>query len=287
MMCKKGIYLESKNQTVPCGQCMPCRINKGRLWSARIIMEDLTNYQATGCVSGFLTLTIDPKHEKLVPSDDGCPVTTLEKRKTQQWVKNLQKKHGKFGYYLIGEYGDTTWRAHYHMAVFPQYATQISGIVEDWKKGFTTATPLTPERARYLANYTAKKLTKAHDERLALHQEPEFRCSSSTPPLGSEFARTLVRHYSQKRQLQLLRERGDIERTFRFDGRVYPIPTFILNRVRKELEIPLTHTERLAHPNYANYHPLIEAEWSPSEARQRERQLNATAKSKAINNTTL
>ena len=164
MNCKKGIWIETQGLSVPCGQCMACRINKGRLWSARIIMEWLETPEY--CY--FVTLTIAPEHETHVMSSDGTPVATLEKAKFLKWLDNTIQKHtGPLRYYAIGEYGDYTLRPHYHLALFPKRSAQIKIFLNEWRLGFTQATELNHERARYLANYTTKKLTKDSDERLA------------------------------------------------------------------------------------------------------------------------
>ena len=171
--------------------------------------------------SWFVTLTIAPEHEKHVVLADGTPGTTLEKRPFLKWLNNtIERETPGLRYYAIGEYGETTFRAHYHLAVFPTGPEQVTKLQNAWSKGFTSASPLNAERARYLANYTAKKLTKDTDQRLAPHQEPEFRTSSRRPPLGAAFVDRLVNHYAQNGPANLIQERGDVERTFRVDGKI-------------------------------------------------------------------
>ncbi|AXL15098.1 replication initiator protein [Microviridae sp.] len=271
MICKKGIYVPKQELFAPCGQCMACRINKGRLWSARIIMEWLTTPE----YSWFLTLTIDPIYEKHVVSEDGAPVATLQKKEFLKWLNNtIERETPGLRYYAIGEYGETTFRPHYHLAIFPKSADQVEKIQAAWTKGFTSASDLNHERARYLANYTAKKLTKDTDERLAPAQEPEFRTSSRRPPLGAAFVDNLHAHYLKPRAAKLVAERGDIERTFRIDGRIYPLGEWPLTKLRGKLGIPALHRDRIkANPNYLEYHETQNAEVDEYEAECQEKYL--------------
>ena len=236
---------------------MNCRINRGRNWSSRILMEQYT----TTARSWFVTLTY---------SDEEVPVTTdyvqtLRKREFQAWRKETNRHVGGFRYYAVGEYGDNTLRPHYHMAVFPRHDSQIKLITDAWDKGFISCYELTPERARYLANYTTKKLTNSKDSRLEPGQEPEFRLGSTRPGLGSAFIEPICARYRDRSGKALLEQRGDIERTIRIAGRIYPIAPFILEKCRRELGIPTRHEDRMTHEGYQYYHQLEEAECDPIE----------------------
>lgn len=279
MKCKKAIWVDTIGMNVPCGQCMPCRINRGRKWSARIIMEWL--YCPLDCY--FLTFTIDDEHQEPIwETREGKTrkVGTVRKKWFLQWINDACKDLGLFRYYAIGEYGDLGGRAHYHLAVFPKHPAQVPALRARWKKGFVSASPLNHARARYLANYTGKKLTKLTDQRLQPGQEPEFRSSSRRPPLGEEFCQVLIARYKSPKGAKLLAERGDIPRSFRVDGKIYPIGDWALRKIRTELGIPLTHTGRCKHPNYERYYPLEEAEWDPEEAIKMEKQIDAKKKAK-------
>jgi hypothetical protein len=271
MKCKRGIAINNGSQVVPCGQCMPCRINKGRLWTSRIMMEVVTNPG----MSWFVTLTYDDDHIPFTAGPLGEPVPTLERKTFREWLEATRRKIGAYRYYAVGEYGDLSGRPHYHMALFPESHVQVSQLQANWKLGFTQVSEMVDERARYLARYTAKKLTDPTDERL-LGQEPEFRLSSRHPPLGSEFVKRMVEHYEQPRYKKLLDERGDVERTYRIGSRVYPIGQWPLKKIREGLGIPLLHRERIvANPNYLTFHETEEAEWNPIEAEQQRRNIDA------------
>lgn len=269
MLCKKTIWVEKQGRHVPCGQCMPCRINKGRLWSARILAEESMHPLQVW----FVTLTYDDKHVPRTP--DGH--LTLRKRKTLRWLHNQKRDVGSFRYYAVGEYGDLTRRPHYHLALFPGQPAQVNQLTAAWQEfGHTSAYPLNPARARYLANYTTKKLTKDTDERLERGQEPEFRTSSRNPPIGAAFIPPLVSAYRTRRGQQIIEERGDIERTLRIGGKVYPLAPYLLNKARERLGIPLLHRDRIdANANYLDWHIEQEMLPCPEEADAQEVFLNA------------
>lgn len=283
MNCKKGIYLETQGVRVPCGQCLPCRINRGRKWSARILMENITNYDSYQLEAWFITLTYN---DQTVPVQADY-VQTLQKKKTLRWISDQQKTAGYFRYYAVGEYGELSGRPHYHLALFPRAPKQVGDICTAWENrfGYTKADPLNPERARYLANYTTKKLTKADDSRLLPGMEPEFRTSSRHPPLGAEFAAGLARFWSQPKGKKLIEERGDIERCFRYQGKIYPIGDWVLTEARKMLGIPILHRDRLQHPRYEEFHELQEAIWEPDQAKALEARLNGKAIQKLYRST--
>lgn len=82
------------HRTVPCGRCMPCRINKTQSWVLRLELEK-SNCEK----SAFVTLTYDDDH---LPKD--C---SLHKRDVQLFFKRLRKAALQFRYYCVGEYGET------------------------------------------------------------------------------------------------------------------------------------------------------------------------------------
>lgn len=244
MRCFSGI--STSNGVVPCGQCMNCRINKGRHWTIRILLEEAGNYEKYGARSWFLTFTYDD--ENVPTTDEGH--LTLRKKKFLKWVNHTIERVVPFRYYCVGEYGEDTFRPHYHMAVFPRRDSAIAQICDAWKHGYKSASPMVENRARYLAQYTSKKLTKADDSRLKDGMEPEFRSSSRVPPLGSSFVDKLVHQYSTVGGREVLRRFGDVERTVRLGGKVYGIPPYLLRKVRERLGIPLLHRDRLSHSGY-------------------------------------
>ena len=232
----------------------------------------------------FFTFTIADEHQEAIwETRNGkiCKVGTVRKKWFLKWVNHAQTDLGRFRYYAVGEYGNKGGRAHYHMAVFPTHPAQILALEARWRKGFVSKSLLNHARARYLANYTGKKLTKSDDDRLVPGQEPEFRSSSKSPPFGAAFCESFIAKHQTGKGKELIAERGDVPRSFRVDGCIYPIGGWPLDYIRKKLGIPATDKARAeACPNYRHYYPTENAEWDPEAAVAMEKQLNAKIKAK-------
>lgn len=97
MHCIRPIQLYDKktkvHRVVPCGRCMPCRINKTQEWVIRLELE-----KSYCDKSAFVTLTYDDEH---LPKD--C---SLNKKDVQLFFKRLRRAGLSFRYYCVGEYGE-------------------------------------------------------------------------------------------------------------------------------------------------------------------------------------
>jgi len=146
----------------PCGQCMPCRINRRRLWSNRILLESCKHEK-----SAFLTLTYAPE---FLPENG-----SLQPRHLQLFLKRLRKELSphKIRFFAVGEYGDQTWRPHYHLAVFGIDAFSTDIVRRCWGMGHVMVGDLSRASAAYIAQYCTKKLTSKDDPRLE-GRHPEF-----------------------------------------------------------------------------------------------------------------
>lgn len=176
MSLTKCLYPQPLKQDVnrfrPCGSCMPCRIRKREEWTTRILLE-MTSH----CHNAFVTLTY---------SDSNLPTTgSVNKRALQLWLKRLRRflEPTRIRYFACGEYGSRTMRPHYHACLFGLPRESWDLIGKSWDLGFTTVSELTPERARYTAQYTTKKLIGrgSYDD----GRSPEFMISSRRPGLGT------------------------------------------------------------------------------------------------------
>lgn len=149
--------------TVPCGQCIGCRLERARQWSLRLQHEALFH-----TFRWFFTLTYDDAHYP--------PGGSLVKSDFQKFFKRLRKANpGRVLRYMhCGEYGETTWRPHYHAII---YGLPIDDLLpytktkrgdQLWKSAKLTAAwglgevfigSFTPESAGYVARYVLKKVT--------------------------------------------------------------------------------------------------------------------------------
>lgn len=173
-----------------CGQCGPCRYNRRRLWTHRIMLEGLCHEK-----NSFVTLTYDDEN---LPSGNN-----LNPEHTRLWLMSLRKALGaqKIRYYLVGEYGHEGkrgWNPHYHLALFnyqhcwdydPHRKNQCwcdpcKLLHNTWGMGRIDNGRLEPESASYIAGYVTKKMTNKNDPRLEGHT-PEFARMSLKPGIAA------------------------------------------------------------------------------------------------------
>lgn len=177
-------------QTVACGQCMGCRIERSRQWAVRITHE--VKCHEDNC---FLTLTYN---------DENLPKNgTLVKEHMQLFFKRLRKsiEPVKVRYYQCGEYGSRTQRPHYHCILFGydfsdkkylkksgDYSLYTSERLDAlWTYGHCLIGEVTFDSARYVAGYCVDKLTG--DLGLEAYQAtgriPPFSTMSRRPGIGA------------------------------------------------------------------------------------------------------
>ena len=194
-----GDAIDDKEITFPCGQCIGCRLERSRQWAIRCVHE--AQMHESNC---FITLTYDDN----VP-DDG----SLDKSHYQKFMKRLRKRFSgkRIRYFHCGEYGDTTFRPHYHACIFgfdfpdkELYSTRddvrlyTSDVLRKlWPYGFSTIGDVTFDSAAYVARYVMKKVTgdasKAHYEYIdpssgEVHdRQPEYTTMSRRPGIGRDW----------------------------------------------------------------------------------------------------
>lgn len=199
-----------------CGQCVPCRIKRKRLWSARLVLESFLHKQSL-----FVTLTYA---DKCLPEDGSVSV-----REMQNFMKRLREivAPEKVRYFAVGEYGDISWRPHYHLVLYGN--VPIDAIRKAWPLGFIYADRLSVRSAMYVAGYVMKKMTAKDDERLK-GKRPEFSRMSLRPGIGAGaaevFAKQLVPHEKH------LKEVGDVPSVFRVDGDKWPFGRYLRRKLR-------------------------------------------------------
>lgn len=104
---------------IPCGQCIGCRIMYSQQWAVRCMLE--SQYHES---SYFLTLTYN---NDCVPvswypdpeTGEAHQAYSLRKKDFQAFMKRLRFNTGQeLRFYSAGEYGDKTFRPHYHAIIF-------------------------------------------------------------------------------------------------------------------------------------------------------------------------
>lgn len=132
-------------EAVPCLVCDNCQSNRKRMWAYRIMLE------VSNQPSCFLTLTYSDENNPLIVS-----------REHIQKFNNSLRNENKFKFYYSGEYGDKTFRPHFHSCIIgyrPKFKHKYGNFYETphWPYGHVHVGDLTVDSACYCAGYTSKK----------------------------------------------------------------------------------------------------------------------------------
>ena len=191
----EGVGLGSE-LSLPCGQCIGCRLERSRQWAVRCMHESKLYDENV-----FLTLTY---------SDGDLPFDgSLNVRHFQLFMKRLRKRFAdrKIRFFHCGEYGERLGRPHYHALIFNldfpdkkfykvengnnYYTSKIlDGL---WGFGFVIIGAVTFESAAYVARYVTKKITgDAADDHYVNRESgcvlaPEYVTMSRRPGIASDW----------------------------------------------------------------------------------------------------
>lgn len=192
-----GLDIQDKLK-VPCGRCVGCRLERSRQWAMRCVHE-----ASLWPRNVFVTLTYNDAN---LPAD-----RSLDHRHFQLFMKRLRKKFGSGPrFYMCGEYGETTFRPHYHVLLFNcDFPDKVlwrktkhghrcyrSSVLEElWPFGFSEIADVTFQSAAYVARYVMKKRTgdeaQDHYEYVdpvtgqVFQRKAEYNCMSRRPGIGS------------------------------------------------------------------------------------------------------
>lgn len=183
--------------TLPCGQCIGCRLDRSQDWSTRLYHEAQLHEE-----SSFLTLTF---RDEDLPWDRSVSV-----RDVQLFMKRLRKAVGRVRFFACGEYGEANQRPHYHILIFGYdfpdkvpwrlspsgYPLYRSPMLEKlWPFGHCEIGEVTKQSAGYVARYCIKKVTgeRARDHYTSVNPDtgevayltPEFLVMSTKPGIGA------------------------------------------------------------------------------------------------------
>lgn len=196
--------------SVPCGQCIECRLDYGRQWAIRLEKENKCHD-----VSTFITLTYDDDN---LPADGSLVKEDLQAFHKRLHNRLLRKRGVGIRYYGAGEYGATFGRPHYHSIIFgydfpdkkwykdndrgePIYVSEF--LRELWPAGRNGVGMVTFDSCMYVAGYVCNKISEGHDdqsrERFARKYgryssdgrfyllQPEFSHMSRDPGIGAPY----------------------------------------------------------------------------------------------------
>lgn len=275
MLCRNP-YNDANGMLFPCGQCMPCRINRRREWCHRILLE--SHLRKDNC---FVTLTY--AESRLPMSASGCP--TLNPLHFTNWLKRFRAEIAplKVRYYGVGEYGEKTWRPHYHTVLFGYPMCQNGRTIRDVRTGRTLAEKccdhcrlvhktwgmgdvdlgeVNTESAQYLAQYTTKKMTSKDDFRLG-DRYPEFARMSLKPGIGAEFMHEVG---SALMEFDLEEKQGDVPSALRHGKRIMPLGRYLRRKLRTVVGMEENAPESTLREAQERLQPLREAAFNNSQS---------------------
>lgn len=143
----------------------------------------------------FITLTYA---DEFIPRTDKG-LETLSIRDHQLFLKSLRRRlpPSSLRYYLIGEYGETTFRPHYHAALFGIGPDSQEIVQESWGKGHIHVGNLEKESAQYIVGYVTKKMTSKYDPRLDGRQPEYARMSNRGGGMGISAIKDIANHLAK------------------------------------------------------------------------------------------
>lgn len=225
-----------------CGQCMPCRLNRRRLWTSRLMLEAQKHQHSL-----FVTLTYDNAH---LPEGG-----VLKPEHMQGFLKRLRERLAplRLRFYGVGEYGDRTLRPHYHLALFGVRFPE--DVRASWTYGNVHVGTLTPESASYIVGYVCKRMTKSDDPRLN-GKPPEFARMSLKPGIGAGAMPDFADSILNKETGELYLQDGDVVSSYRWNGKSYPLGRYLRRRLRRLVRMPeaapVLHGELLSYKRYVD-----------------------------------
>ncbi len=173
---KKTDGIPKSDLQIACGQCYGCRLERSKIWAMRCMHEAKMHTH-----NQYLTLTYND--EELSKIDEmGSPGSLHSPHLTNFW-KRLRKHKHKFRYYACGEYGDKSYRPHYHAIAFGLYLSdripykQHNGnqlytsetLNKIWGHGYVVIGNVTFESCAYVARYVMKKRNGSDFEKEQLY----------------------------------------------------------------------------------------------------------------------
>lgn len=192
---------------IPCGHCIGCRLEYSRQWANRCLLE--MQQHDKNC---FITLTYDDDHIKnkwfsKLKDKQEYIVPTLVKKDLQLFFKRLRKELDKqdikIRFFACGEYGDNTFRPHYHAIIFGWMPSDLSLVSKSdlgynyyssdiltkiWPNGFNLVTDATWETCAYVARYVTKKVNGRLESVYSDNNiEKEFITMSNRPGIGYDY----------------------------------------------------------------------------------------------------
>lgn len=202
--------------------------------------------------NAFITLTYEDSKLPVLTTSTGSELPTLVPKHLQDWLKRLRAaiQPLRIRYYAVGEYGDETFRPHYHVGLF-NYPSCVLGrtrsfrntsrpdaanccancqlVHSTWGYGDVLLGELEIGSSQYLAGYITKKMTRRDDPRL-LERDPEFARMSLRPGIGHGFMHEAA---SEWLKFNLDKSQADVPSALRHGSRTMPLGRYLRRSLRQ------------------------------------------------------
>lgn len=191
---------DGESLTLPCGQCVGCRLEKSRQWAIRCLDEAQMHSE-----NSFITLTFSP--ESVLKYGRSLDLSLFQKF-MKCLRKSIEPKRVRF--FHCGEY-TKAFMPHFHALLFghdwkDKVYWSMNGrgdklyrsptLEKLWNKGFSLIGDVTFESAAYVARYVLKKVVGDRDDKDRLIMKdsgevlsPEYVTMSRRPGIGTSWFR--------------------------------------------------------------------------------------------------
>lgn len=241
-------------QEIGCGQCMPCRFNHRRVWTARLLLEQRLHENSYFC--GFTYRDAD------------LPADGLVSKSAMQLLLRRIRRRSSVRYFLVGEYGGKYGRPHYHAILFglPSDIPSSGGpgirhvrscpclLCASWPYGQIHVGTVTPDSCAYVAGY----VEKGSLQKLSRY---EFSLMSRNPGIGVPAVTTIYEAWRD----------GDTPGALRFGKTIMPIGRLLRGKLELLAGQVKPSKRRSATPSAPSYlQELIDVAASPELSKRRE-----------------
>ena len=177
--------------------------------------------------NSFLTLTFDKKYLE----EKGR--FNVDRKELTNYIRRIRREFGKgVRVYAIGEYGDESYRPHYHLALFGIGPHSHKTLDDYWGKGITHVGEVNSFSARYICGYYASKVTKRDDPNMRLFEDEFKYMSKQEGGIGAPAVSIIAEKLKTGGHWK-----GQRIRELYVGKKAYPLGRYLIKKFDKELGI--------------------------------------------------